>query len=517
MLLTIPRTSSRASLLITTVVAVVGAWFGFANPVYQIPPLVLLFPMALAFTALTAPSHASAWKNGWIIGTAVTTSCLYWVVIPVHQYGHLPLLLALPCPFILGSVLGMYSSAYTLCLFHLRSRLSWPLLGLFAGALWASLEMAQGWILTGFPWLVLSSAFSIWPHAIQSVRYIGACGMAGLIAMAALWTVQTCSTPRAAWGIVLALCLGAMPALFPDPDSPRTAPLRTVIVQGNIDQDHKWDPAFQQATVDTYERLSRLHTQSNATSLVVWPETAMPFYFQDDSPLKERVTALVKEKNILLITGAPGYTVIPGSSSPGYKLYNRAFLLTPREKDAAWYDKRHLVPFGEYIPLGTFIPFVRKLVMGAMDFSQGTDSAPLRYNHLALGVLICYEAIFPDLAQEDVGRGANILINISNDTWFGQSSAPRQHLNLSVLRAVEQNRYLIRCTNTGISAFIDNKGHILNTTELFKEQTLIQNTVYPISETSVYHRGYTYIRCFFLLITLSIGLPACLLKDRTAR
>jgi apolipoprotein N-acyltransferase len=143
-----------------------------------------------------------------------------------------------------------------------------------------------------------------------------------------------------------------------------------------------------------------------------------------------------------------------------------------------------------------------------MDFSPGNSPRPLVHQHTSLGLLICYEAIFPELAQESVRQGANILVNISNDTWFGASSAPWQHLYLSVLRAIEQNRFLVRCTNTGISAFVDNRGHILDTTKLFAEQTLIQDTVLPIEATTWYHDWYEYIHSSYAMLPLCIGLWA---------
>ncbi|MDD4648481.1 MAG: apolipoprotein N-acyltransferase [Desulfoplanes sp.] len=508
--------SSRTFLGLTTLVAVIGAWFGFTNPILHLPLLIFLFPMALAFTAYTSVSHAQAGKRGWIIGMAVSTSCLYWVIIPVHQYGHIPLMLALPCPFLLGSFLGLYASVYTLALFHLRSRLAWPLLGLFSGTLWASLEILQGWLLTGFPWLTLPSALSIWPEAIQTVRYVGSYGLAGVMAMVALWGVQGFWKKQTMGGIILVLGLCALPAVFPSPQPHKGKPVRTIIVQGNINQDHKWDPAFQHTTVNTYDRLSRLNARDNATDLIVWPETAMPFYFQEETAFRLQIASLVRDKNIVLITGAPGYTLTPKTSPPGYKLYNRAFLVTPEGRCTTWYDKRHLVPFGEYVPFGNLIPMIRKIVIGTTDFSPGQTSTPLRYKNLALGTLICYEAIFPDLAQEDVNNGATILVNISNDTWFGRSSAPAQHLNISVLRAAEQNRYLIRSTNTGISAFVDNYGHILNTSLLFKEQALLWDTVYPMTETTFYHRHYTVIHCGFPIIALLIGLPAWFRRNKRA-
>lgn len=487
-------------------------WLGFANPLLHLPPLVLAFPAGLAVIALTSGSPRQALTWGWILGTAVATTCLYWIVIPVHRYGHIPLILALPCPFILGSILGLHGSVYAFLLCLTKHRLSYPLHALFAGSLWACLDMIQGWMLTGFPWLTLPSAISLWPWAVSSVAFIGTYGLSGILAALAFLAVCLRRRPRAWVGLTAVIILLALP-LVKSPSPSTGEPVRTIIVQGGIDQDHKWDPAFQNTTVATYTRMTREMARTPGFKLVIWPETSMPFYFQEASELRQRVCDTARQTNATLVLGSPGYTRTP-SLSPGYDLFNRAFLVAPDGTIRAWYDKRHLVPFGEYIPLGSWVPFIQKLVVGAMDFSAGLSPKPLTHRQLGIGVLICYEAIFPGLAQESVAHGANILVNISNDTWFGDSSAPWQHLYLSVLRAVEQNRYLIRCTNTGISAFVDNRGHILDTSALFKEQALVSDTIVPIEATTWYHDWYLCIHAGYALLPFCIGIWAWTHKSR---
>ncbi len=201
---------------------------------------------------------------------------------------------------------------------------------------------------------------------------------------------------------------------------------------------------------------------------MTWPETALPFYFQDGEELAGSVIRFARRHDVPVLAGSPAY-IRQGES---YSLYNRVYLVTPQGTEFPRYDKVHLVPFGEYVPFGKYLPFLSKLVHGVGDFRPGRDAAPLRYRDLALGVLVCYEAIFPELAQERVEAGANVLINVSNDAWFGRSSAPMQHLGLAALRAVEQGRFLIRATNTGISAVIDPKGRILARSGLFTTERL---------------------------------------------
>jgi apolipoprotein N-acyltransferase len=489
-----------------------GTWLGFANPLLHLPPLVLAFPAGLAAIALLSKSPRQALVCGWILGTAVATSCLYWVVIPVHRYGHIPLVLALPCPFILGTILGLHGAVYALLVRLMNNRLNGPLQVLFAGSLWACLDMIQGWILTGFPWLTLPGALSVWPWAVSSVAFLGTYGLSGALAALAFLAVSLCRNRKAWMGMTAVVILLALPLLH-SPAPPTGDPIRAIIVQGGIDQDHKWDPEFQNTTITTYTRITREAAHPQGFKLVIWPETSMPFYFQEENELQKRVRDVARQTNATLVLGAPGYTKTP-SQLPGYALFNRAFLVAPDGTVESWYDKRHLVPLGEYVPLGSWVPFIQKLVVGAMDFSPGLSSNPLVHHHVALGVLICYEAIFPGLAQESVSQGANILVNISNDTWFGASSAPWQHLYLSVLRAIEQNRFLIRCTNTGISAFVDNRGHILDTSELFKEQALVQDSIIPLKETTWYHDWYLYIHATYAFLPLCIGIWAWIRKPQ---
>jgi apolipoprotein N-acyltransferase len=496
------------------ILTTLGTWLGFANPLLHLPPLVLVFPAGLAAIALASRSPRQALVSGWILSTSIATLCLYWVVIPIHRYGHIPLILALPCPFILGSVLGLHGSLYAFLVHLTKSRLTWPLHVVFAGSLWACLDMIQGFILTGFPWLTLPGALSVWPWAVSSIAFIGTYGLSGVLAALALLALYQFRGGTRWPGLTVVIILLALFLLHPTDSRTHGQPLRTIIVQGGIDQDHKWDPAFQNATVATYTRMTREAAHAPGFKLVIWPETSMPFYFQEESELQSKILDLARQTNATLVLGAPGYTKTP-VQSPGYSLFNRAFLVTSDGRIRSWYDKRHLVPFGEYIPLGSWFPFIQKLVVGAMDFSPGNSPRPLVHEHTSLGLLICYEAIFPGLAQESVRQGANILVNISNDTWFGASSAPRQHLYLSVLRAIEQNRFLVRCTNTGISAFVDNQGHILDTSELFAEQALVQDTIIPIEVTTWYHDWYEYIHSSYGMLPLCIGLWAWTRKPQT--
>ena len=479
---------------------------------FQIPALALLLPFCLAALARQASSPKQAALAGFWTAALACGAALYWVVIPVRYFGNLPWALALPCPVLLGMYMGCYGGAFAAAMHWGQRRLGPVLLGLFAGAVWAGLELARSVLLTGFPWLSLGSAFVPWPAFIQPAAIIGEYGLGGLLAACAVWAGQfpkSRTAPALGVGLMAALAIFGFTSL--SSDAPETAPTaRISIVQGNIDQSLKWDRSFQQTTVDKYVALTRREIAENNPNLVIWPETALPFYFQDPSILTRQVSDLARRTRTPILTGAPAYAWLNTGPGAVPTMYNRAYLLNREGRITARYDKEHLVPFGEYIPYTDFLPLPDTLSGLVGNFSPGTDPSPLRASSLALGMLICYEAIFPELAQDRVAAGANLLVNISNDAWFGRSSAPMQHLHMSAMRAVEQNRYLIRGTNAGISAVIDNRGRIIDSTPLFEGRTLFSGRVPLLSATTPYHDGATLIRLATTLLPILMILAGLL-------
>ena len=463
-----------------------GTWLGHANPLVQLPLAALLLPAGLLVLGQAAETRRDAFRQAWLAGSLAALGCLYWVYWPVEHFGGVHWLLALPVPVLLSLAMGAYYGLFGLAAHEAAKRLS-PLTGvLFLGLCWSLMEMAVGTLLSGFPWLTLSAAFVPWNIVVLPVAYIGAYGLSGVLALIACAAVlgrgsRSCAAV-AAVAAVLVLGLGWLyQRSYTEQGPPRTV----AIVQGNIDQSSKWDPAYQQSTVDTYVALSRQVLASARPELIVWPETSMPFYFQDDTPLRKPVLDFVAGTNATLLLGSPAYD---RQSADAYTLYNRAFLLGGKGFAPDWYDKEHLVPFGEYMPLPSWLP-LEKLVTGVGDFAPGHDQKALREHDLALGVLVCYEAIFTGLAQERVAKGANLIVIISNDAWFGATSAPIQHLNLTALRAIEQGRWIVRSTNTGISAFIDPLGHIRRAGPQF-EALASAWQVHARAQNTVYHKIY---------------------------
>jgi apolipoprotein N-acyltransferase len=253
-----------------------------------------------------------------------------------------------------------------------------------------------------------------------------------------------------------------------------------------------------------YQRLTR-STYDFSPDLIVWPETAVPFFFQDGPPLAKTIFSLVKESKAALIFGSPAYR----RDGQHLRYYNRAYLLRPDTKTIQYYDKVHLVPFGEYVPLKSLFGFINRLVPAAGDFASGNRIAPLALKNASAGILICFEAIFPEIARAMVRKGADVLVNLTNDAWFGASSAPYQHLSMSVFRAVENRRPLIRAANTGFSAIIDSRGRIMDRTDLFEEETLRATLCLIDRNLTFYTRFgdiFAYVAIIMALAGIIIGL-----------
>ncbi|WP_147821389.1 apolipoprotein N-acyltransferase [Salidesulfovibrio onnuriiensis] len=467
-------------------IAVLGAWLGFANQLFQIPVLALAFPLGLSWIAFRAYSWKRAFFTGWLAGTLACTGCLYWMVVPVAVYSNLPWYVALPCPVLAGGALGLYYAGFCVAMYHAGRRVDGVLLCVLAGMLWTCMEQLMGVMFTGFPWMNLASAFVPWPVFTQLASVIGAYALSGLFVMLAVAALLY-STIRGATllGVALLMIICGFGVYRLQAYAPEGREFIVGLVQGNVDQSLKWNPKYQTKTVTSYMELSRDSILKGKPDLVVWPETAMPFYFQDDTVYGRSVRRFARKSGTAILTGAPAYKVTDPAKRR-YVLFNRAFLVDGEGMDTGKYDKEHLVPFGEYMPLEDFMPF-EKLVQAAGNFKPGNGNEPIRVKDVPFGVLVCYEAIFPELAQKQVANGAQLLVNISNDAWFGETAAPMQHLALTALRALEQGRWIARCTNTGITAFIDPLGRFDSIAPQFVP-VFLNGTVRAVSGVTVFHK-----------------------------
>lgn len=438
------------------------------------------------FKGLEGLSRKEALSAGFAFGLAHNLTLLYWVVFVMQHYGNLPMTVSVAILVLFAMYLALYPAVFC----FLSSFLHGPAFSFKAAGLWVVLEFVRANVLTGFPWcLVGHSQYRRLP-LIQICDVAGVYGISFLVLFANACLYRLLFQPprragRMEWSALLLLVLFSLGygyhRLAETPQ--REKPFRVAIVQGNIDQSVKWNPAFQAETIAVYRRLS-LASRPFAPDLVVWPETAVPLFLQDGEPLAVRVLETARESGAYFVLGSPAY----GIEGNSLHYHNRAYLIGPTGEVLDAYDKVHLVPFGEYVPLQRFLPFVQRLVVSAGDFRPGSRLEPLPLSKGAAGVLICYESIFPELARAMTRSGAELLINLTNDAWYGMTSAPHQHFSMAVFRAVENRRPLVRAANTGFSAFISARGEILEATELFSEALIHRALERGSSRLTLYAR-----------------------------
>jgi len=435
----------------------------FAPFSYYYVSFIALVPLLFSIQE-TDSKHA--FKKGYIAGLSHYLTLLYWIPYPISKYGGIPIYLSIP-PYIL---LCMYISLFTgifcwLCRIKEQfSLITYPFY-------WILLEFIRANFFTGFPWCLLGYSQYKNIHIIQVADIIGIYGISFLIVLINVFIYKLLKKDITAKQFVFVgfICLGTYcyGVYRLNEPLPIYKKIKVAIIQGDIDQSLKWNPTYQKRTMDIYTNLTRKSYLYKPT-LIVWPETAVPFFFQDKGKFAKKIFYIVKESKATLIFGSPAYI----KNQKGIKYYNRAYMISYGHSPI-YYDKVHLVPFGEYVPLKRVLFFLNRLVPAAGDFSSGHKIYPLKSNGIVAGIMICFEAIFPEIARHLTLKGANILVNISNDAWFGKTFAPYQHLSMSVLRAVENRRSLVRSTNTGISVFVDPFGRIIKKSALFKRQILL--------------------------------------------
>jgi apolipoprotein N-acyltransferase len=451
----------------------------------------------------------TAFRYGFLAGFVAYAGILYWLNIVMVTYGKLPLAVSVVLYLVLCGYLALYWGG-VMAAGRLAERAGIPMAGVLP-LLWVAGEFFRSFLLTGFPWASLGySQYKILP-LIQIADITGVYGLSFLIVLANVVLSQLCLAVMGkvrfpGWGVLaltvlLAATLGYGAVRL---NRPENGPLlRVAMAQGNIPQDIKWNPAFQEETVATYERLSR-QAGVGASDLLVWPESALPFFYQTEQAYAARVQALARELGSSLVVGSPAFR------NEGDKVHylNSAFLLGPTGETLGRGDKYHLVPFGEYVPLARILPFVHKLVTGIGDFSPGEAITPLAGPFGKLGVLVCYEGIFPELSREFCRKGATLLAIVTNDAWYGRSSAPYQHFAMAVFRAVENRVPLVRAANTGISGIIDSQGHVRGMTGLFRE-ALLTGEVRLGTGSTIYTRWGDFFAWFCVAGSLVLVAVSC--------
>jgi apolipoprotein N-acyltransferase len=435
------------------------------------------FALVPLFLSIEGKGLGRSFKLGFLAGIVAFLGTLYWIIVAVHTYGNVPLIPSGLILLLLVGYLSLFIGAFAFLtrLIQIRSGLQTIL---FTPLLWVGLEYLRTYLLTGFPWASLGYSQFLNLPFIQIADITGVYGPSSVIVLvnATLFMVLRQRSKRAfavkevaftALIILVLLTYGYFKMGRVARQMTQNPALKIGLVQGNIDQAVKWDKSFQTETLKTYERLS-YRVAKEKPDLIIWPETATPFFFQDAEEYRPLLLEIPKKANAFLLFGAPSYKVEKGKVTH----YNSAYLVSPAGELVGKYDKIHLVPFGEYIPMQPFLFFIGSLGEGIGDFKPGKEISNFSLPQGKFGVLICFEIIFPDLSRRFVRAGANFLVTITNDAWFGRTSAPYQHFSMATFRAVENRVFVARAANTGITGFIDPRGKILREGGIFTEEAM---------------------------------------------
>jgi apolipoprotein N-acyltransferase len=280
--------------------------------------------------------------------------------------------------------------------------------------------------------------------------------------------------------------------------------VRLAVIQGNIAQEDKWNPALRDAITDKYVAMTRRALAAGAT-FIIWPESSTPFYFEHDLLRGATIRRLAREAGATLLIGSDQVEpvqAVAAMEQPDARYYNAAFLVQPDGQVGAVYRKMHLVPFGEYVPLKNLLFFVGPIVEAVSAFSPGTDPVLLPVDGHVASTAICYEVIFPSLIRQFVDDGSELLTTITNDAWYGRSSAAYQHWEQASMRAIEQGRYLARAANTGISGFVDPYGRVVEKTDLFEEAIVVGELRF-ITDRTIYGRIGDLVAWLSLVVTMA--------------
>lgn len=476
--------------------------------------LALSFPGSgdqgwVAFAALVPLLAAVAgadWRRAGLLGFGAGLvfwiATIPWIAHTIVRYGGLPWPLAVLVLLGLAGYLALYTAAFCAMVSRVSVSRGAPFV-LAAASLWVALEFLRTYLLTGFPWNLLGYSQYRNLLVVQIAAVTGVYGVSFVVVAvnAALWRLLArdrgwkeplAAAATAAGAVTLAIVSAWLP-----PGAGARPTHEVALVQGSIDQGVKWDAASRDATLAVY-RTSTLEAARRGANLIVWPETSLPFVFEEGLRRAD-VQALARETRAYLLVGALGRA--PEGSR------NSAFLVAPDGELVGRYDKRHLVPFGEYVPLKSLLPFVEVLGGGAIGALRSGGEATIFSTPLGrLAVVICYEAIFPAEVRDFFLAGADVLVNITNDAWFGRSAAPVQHLAMAAFRAVENRAYLVRAANTGISAIVAPDGRIVHASGLFTRET-ISGTITPRVGPSVYTRYGDVFAWVTVAVALAVMWP----------
>jgi len=477
----LPRRSFDYALASTS-----GVLLALSFPKFGHPALawIALTPLLVA---LAGASVRQSFALGLLTGIVYFTGTLYWITRVMAVYGDLQWWVAVLINALLVAYLALFPAIFALIVRRIVVAHG-PAAVMAAPLVWVTAELGRTYFLTGFPWVLLGYSQSPVLPIAQLASVFGVYGVSMLVAaVSAALALIAVGPPKAGpyvpLGRYVPLCVVLLAlAVVAVWGSRRAAgrewthtgdPIRVGLIQGNVDQGQKWDPARASAIFHEYLRMTR-EAIAQGAQFVLWPESSTPFYFEEDRPGAEMVRAIARDARVTILFGSDQVDWrVEGNKKIPDKYYNSAFVVRPDGTTAGAYRKMHLVPFGEYVPLKELLFFAAPLVEAVGPFSAGVDPTLLPVNGHPVSVAICYEVVYPNLIRQFVVRGSELLTTITNDAWFGSTSAPYQHFAQASMRAIEEGRYLVRSANTGISGIVDPYGHVVAETRIFEPAVVV--------------------------------------------
>jgi apolipoprotein N-acyltransferase len=458
---------------------------------------------ALLLLGLEGLGPRRAARYAFAASLVAHSAVLHWIYVVTVDYGRAPALLGVLAPVGLAAYIAAFGAAFAAGWAGLER---WGVGSALAAALlWTALEHLRSLALSGFPWATLGYAQHANEPLLALTAVTGVYGLSFLVVLGG--GALACSLHRLRQGrgpgianaaAIAAILLAHLPGGLAPPEPAEPNRIRIAVLQGNIEQGVKWSPEWAERTLAIYEELAR-RAAGQGARVIVWPETALPGSPDADTDLRVRVAELARETGASQVIGAVGLAFEPGATRPSH-YFDSAYLLEADGTQVDRYDKSHLVPFGEYVPLRDLLGRKFKAVARGMASSDVTPGSGPRAISLAapgsqttritVGVPICYELLFPDLVRRFVGDGAELLLAITNDAWYGRTGAPYQFLAMTAVRAAETRVWTARAANTGVSAIIDARGRVRAQTRIFERDLLVADV--PLRPSPI--GGSFYVR-----------------------
>ncbi|HUB02964.1 MAG TPA: apolipoprotein N-acyltransferase [Terriglobales bacterium] len=466
-----------------------------------------------AAAKLAPASPLQGFVLAYVCGILWNAGTCYWVFDTMHRYGGLSSAAAAFVLLLFCLYIGLYHGLFGLLLAVVARRALLVRALVAAPFIWVAVELARTRV-TAFPWELLGYAQTSNIAVSRIATLTGVYGISFEIVLvnsvfAAAFLVEKSRRNRllgAAFGAALVLQVGQWTMKPP----PAAADRAAVLVQPNIPIEANWTENYFQSTLKDLAGLSLQPPVTNAEAgaaagekVIVWPESPAPF-FTNDMRFRDPVSELARQSGNWVIVGAIGVTPANQSGRQSSLIFNSAALVSPQGEWTGRYDKVHLVPFGEYLPFPQIFAFAGGLTKEVGEFQHGTSRKPLDAGRERIGTFICYESIFPDEVRRFALDGAGVLVNISNDGWYGDSGAWKQHLQQTRMRAIENDRWLLSATNTGLTAAIDPWGRVVADVPR-KERTAMVAPYALVSGTTFYtqHGDWFAYLCAIISVVVS--------------